>query len=260
MNKKFVIINPEDVNHYICSKTIKNINDMQQKGVVKLYDKQRPLNMLRVQEIIQFQIMQIRDFGKPKLRGTIVFAKSDETNKNWVIIDGQHRLYALKSLVKDNIIESSLNVLIEFVKVNTDRELMNEFKEINMAVPVAINYLTPNDVVNQCANMLLAKYPNAFCSSKAIRPKINIDSFKDELINCETIGHFDTPHSLTIYIESLNLYYKNKGSSELCKIIARENKSERKIVENCFKKCCDGSYLFLGIFKRNAWVTDMNII
>lgn len=175
------------------------------------------------------------------------------------LIDGQHRYHSLLLLFKKGLVKD-LEILIELVIVQFDKDIRNEFININKSVPVPNHYLNPNDIVTGCCQLLMKKFPKAFSSGKPRRPTINIDSFKDCLLDkSQLLAKLEITDSEQLYdaVMNLNNHYSSLGKLELQNKIARNNQNERRIVSNCFDKCRKGDYLFLGLFKDTNWAIDL---
>jgi hypothetical protein len=254
--------------HKVFLSSIKRLLSLHNQGLIKYYDKQRTIDEQRVQELVTFQTRQIRKDGMPKIRGTIVFCQISKplilvnTQSNpspWYIIDGQHRLQSLYQLVRNNAIDD-IEVLIEYIEVSNEDEMFKEFQEINSGIPVPLHYLTPNEILNRTCDVLRVRYPHAFSVTKSKRPVIFIDTFKDTIMRSQIIEHnqINTAEDLVYAIEQLNGKYQREGVVKMCDTIGRQNQKERKIIENCFKKCEEfpTKYLFLGIFKDTNWIID----
>ena len=269
-NNCLKLLYTEKTKHKIFLVNVQKLLHLQKIGSLKFYDKQRIINDRRVQEIISFQNMQIRKYGEPKIRGTIVFCQLspdlitfDPIKKRpWFIIDGQHRLKALFQMVSNKIIDDA-QILIELVEVNNKEEMFKEFQEINFSVPVPLHYLSPNELIDRGTNLLISKYCNAF-SEKGIRPKISIDNFKNTLIDQNIIQthNIKTPEDLVDIIEKINSYYGKIDKEKMCDLVGKNNKKERSTVEHCYCKCKEDptKYLFIGIFKHNDWIIDIDYL
>lgn len=249
-------------NHYYFKLNVKKLSKISQN-----YDKQRSVNNTRVQQIVEFQNQHIREYGAPLIVGTIVLAKLTDNlismderlpiNK-YFVIDGQHRLEALKRLIKDHIIDD-LEIVVECLEVPTPERMFELFQIINRAVPVPQHFLTPNQIINDAVAVLSTQFPKALSDSeKPQRPSINIDRFKNALMSVlEDNKLIRTTDELVKVIKEVNKHYYELGVEKLCDVVAHQNKQQRQIVSNAFLKCEKGNYLFIGCFKDESWIVDI---
>lgn len=241
---------------------------------VKRFELQRELDEDHLQKLIRYQNKQIKIRGKPKIRGNLLIGKVrpplisfDSKNDDCLyILDGQHRYRTFEKLVEDGTIDD-VSITIEFIEVNNQTDLFDEFKEINESKPVPVHNLKRDEIINGATEMLIRDYPDAFARrGNYRRPKISVDEFKNVLINKKVVDKLGikTSNELKEKIKELNKTYENEwGLTKLQDRIARKNVKERKTVENCFKKCVakeknkECKYLFIGLFKNCDWVTDL---
>jgi hypothetical protein len=228
------------------------------------WELQRSLDQNRVNEIGNYFLEEYRKYGHVRLRGTIILCKKIELmgpNNTYYLIDGQHRYYSLAKLVQEKLIPD-IHVRFDILLVRSEEEIREEFNNINKSVPVPVHYLTPCDIINLCCERLKREYPYAFKQGKCNRPSIDIDKFKDTLMNDDykIIENFGIGCSDELYevLIKLNTYYNSLGLEAMQDLIGRKNKRERDFVKNNYHKCVRGEFLCFGLFKTTDWATDIN--
>jgi len=234
------------------------------------FEQQRSLNKERVDEIVCYQIEQIKQKGSPTFVGNILVASvrplivfdGCQLSEKLHIIDGQHRFEAMKCLMKFGLLAPNFVLVVEKLDLLNMDEVYVAFQDVNKCVPVPIHYLSQDQIVNQCTNMLAAKFTKAFSlNSRARRPQICRDEFKDSLIKADAVRNLNCETAKQLYdrIMELNRHFERKGCDYWKNTLARNNVRERKIIENTFKKCQANPdlYMFLGMVKNNGWLTDL---
>jgi hypothetical protein len=135
----------------------------------------------RVLELKIFFRENIVKYGNPMIRGAVTLCFIN-TN-NYHLIDGQHRYIALCELLDERLILPDTEIMFQFIRVTNEKELHEEFKNINRSVPVPIHYLEMDEAIPNAVELIKRRYPK-FLSDKTAckRPSINIDKFKDALV------------------------------------------------------------------------------
>ena len=250
-----------------CYYFISSLRKMMAFKGISLWDGQRSLDKSRVEEIKNCLMVEYRNSGQIKLRGAIILCHPKQDlfgGKNrddlYYIIDGQHRLSSLYSLISGSDVNFDIKIRVDIIMVSDQNQIRNEFVNINKSVPVPEHYLIPSDIINGCCHIITQRFPKSLSNGKCKRPSINIDKFKDALLQNDIINKFEVTTGAELFniIIKLNDYYKNTGIEKMQDYLARRNKAERGIVFRCFKKCEIGDYLFLGLFKDVNWVIDLD--
>ena len=271
------LLSTDDPRHKVYSSSIKRLQHLIERKSLKIYQKQRCLNEERVNKLAAWQTQHILNTGFPKVRGNIVICRVTEPLLHFgqkqtqmaYIIDGQHRYESLCQVVNSTLV-NDIKVLIEWIEVSSNEEMDKEFQEINSGVPVPQHYVNPNEIVNRCVEILSTRYTQAFAKSGTIsssikRPQMSVDTFKDALIKdyAQIVKNYKiaSPEQLVDLLENLNVKYQKKGVDSMCDDIARQNQAQRSIVKKAFAKCevAPPKYMFLGLFKENNWITDLNV-
>lgn len=156
-----------------------------------IWEKQRVFREARASNIAK--AMSSSSFGFP---GVITVF---ETAESRAIIDGQHRVGALRMLRGENLWPEDRRILVEVHSVETDDEVALLFADINKAQPLnlvdmpgAMPDMTRQHL-DQATEILAAKYGTMFSDSMQCRvPHVNIDTLRDDIFQSGII----TQHSL----------------------------------------------------------------
>lgn len=164
------------------------------------------------------------------------------------VLDGQHRIGAIRLLVEQGLMDPETPVLTEVFSINTQKEAAKLFREINQAEPVklvdipedeefdgssscggdadsaactealavenaiASSRVLKKEIIDGAVNQLVAQYPDMFKpSSRCRKPHLNIDNLRDELYQSnilETIG-LTTDEELYQWMEARNTELQN---------------------------------------------------
>lgn len=235
---------------------LSSLRKVLESKLVEEWEGQRSLDKKRVIELTNWLV---RDYNKNKsinLRGSILLCKK-ESEEKYYIVDGQHRFRSLEKFLQ--IHKKDITIRIDVIIVKDNNEIRDEFININKSVPVPFHYLSPNDIINLCCERLRNEFPKSLTSTPSRRPSINIDFFKDTILNEKIIEKHGIQNGDNLYdkLMELNEYYKNLGNEKLQELIGRKNKKLRETVSNGYKKCLGGDYLFLGLFDGTNWVVDI---
>lgn len=231
--------------------------DLNKKGI-RIWDGQRSLDGQRMKELMNYQEEKYKKDGYFCFRGSLLLCRDDASGDIW-LIDGQHRYVAILGLV-DKEIYPAFDVRVDILNVKSTAEILKEFQDINRSIPVPINILNPNEVVNVATRLLEKKFIKAFSKGKTNRPRINIDDFKSALIKENIVENFKiNEHQLFDGICKLHDDYLRTPETILISRLAQNNKSEQGIVKNLLVKCSTGEFLCIGLFKSGNlnWINDL---
>lgn len=234
---------------------------------VILYEGNRYVDFDRVEAYAVYQINCIERKGNPSDPGVLTACRY-KGDQDWRLIDGQHRFLAIEDLVKGEYLDDFDDFLIEIhvIDVKTEDDIREEFENINKSVPVPINVLQPNQIVNDAIAILSEKYSNPFTDSvKARRPQIYRDGFKDYLIEQEVVDKQDieTAEDLVLLIVRTDDKIKSYGVPKLRSMV-EGNSNEYRLIERLYEKCTKENKMFLSIFKarnpdrRELWRTILS--
>lgn len=244
--------------------SLKKLSDFHDTNNVVVWDHQRSLDNTRARTIAQAFDAEYKNSGKINLRGSILLCKKPSDllfpNDIYYIIDGQHRFFALKHLV--NRIPN-FRIRVDILYLNSEAEIEKEFRNINKSVPVPLNILEPNDVVNTCFVELQKIYKKGFKNGKCNRPCINIDDFKDEILKNNIIEEFNikSGSELSKLIRSVNHLFGQYSNEDLFMLYdVKNNQKDKDFILRNIAKCKSGDYLFMGLYKRNVSGMWINFI
>ena len=202
--------------------------------------------------VIEERVEEIQNFilqNKIVLGSITVFCSDQEK----IIIDGQHRFFALKGLYcKEEVIESvkNLEVCVQFI---WGKDKFQLFKTVNSSCPLDIKDATElsTEIANRIALIYKDKYKKFFSSSNSPkRPNVNINIFSSKvrsimkIMKSENIGNIDSANVDKI-CGILDIYNCKLG----------ESIEDMNITSNIKKKAKEGNF-FIGLHKE----IDTNIL
>lgn len=226
---------------------------------IRIWDGQRSLDGSRIRELVNFQKEKYKTNKYFSFRGSLLICRDGASKDLW-LIDGQHRFVAIKALI-DSEEYPSFNIRVDILDVQSTLEIRTEFEDINKSVPVPLNFLEPDEIINIAVGLLEKKFPKAFTQGKTMRPRINANDFKSCLIKENIMGKFKlNEHQLYDAICKFNDDISKIPIEKIVTRIARNNKKEQEIVRNCRSRCTSGDFLYIGLFKNNDWITDFEAI
>ena len=136
-------------------------------------------------------------------------------NTNWYIIDGQHRLLAIKDLIKKNIIIDE-EILIQMKKCNSIKEMKKYFKTLNINSKIEIQY---HGIENEFYNSLICNFKskikslflNAFSRTKNVN-KTNQFLHIDQFLELFKLISFSLVRSDNSILNSLQILINRSAS------------------------------------------------
>lgn len=253
-----------------------NVKNLEKYG--EIYQGQRNLESERVEQIVNFQEEHFSNFGCVHFPGILTACQVGE-NPKIIIIDGQHRFSSMLKLSKSKIYRK-IPVILEIIRVNNDEELHQEFVNINKSIPVPINILNPEQIVSSGVNRLTTMYESGFSSSQhRKRPRINVDSFKDYLIENGIVEEkkIKSGDELIQYLVQTDEEIRELGLNKLLKLLAggnqnqeKGNKKEKELIAKWYKSSLNDysdpksnrkkKYMLIGMFKEDKWGFWLNIL
>lgn len=212
----------------------------------------RKLNQEHVQNIYQHLCSQ----NIPHLMGSIKAIRDSE--KNFQVIDGQHRLEALKLFITKNK-SKSVTVIVEIYDVpSVDSDIVVEFFRIaNNNLNVSIE-----DDVNIVITSLVKKLINDPELSKGIidkndgrinRPRISKKMIYEELKNNLKIEHLKIP--IDDIVEQIKMINRYIGTLDYLQLFGRKDPSQT----NINMRCNAAKYQFFlnmgGKYTPDKWIS-----
>jgi len=223
---------------------------------IRIWEGQRSLDGSRLKELIDFQKEKHKTNGYFSFRGSLLICKDNASGDIW-LIDGQHRFVAMKALI-DTEEYPVFDIRVDILNTSSTLEIRQEFQDVNKSVPVPLNFLEPDEIINITVRLLEKKFPKAFTNSKTTRPRINVNDFKSCLIKENITSNFKlNEHQLYDAICKFNDDIAKTAETTIITKLARNNKTEQQTVRNCRAKCETGDFLYIGLYKGNDWIIDL---
>ena len=223
---------------------------------IPVWDRQRIIQETHVREIVEYQEAFYKENGDYNFVG--VFYICGINDKDYRIIDGQHRLAAMNHLSKKNPDFEGFRINVWASSVKTELDRIQLFQNINLSRPVSLSDLLQDEegnIVNATTEYLYKKYKSFFSDTnlaKPRRPNLKLDTFKNELIQ-QGVVHIlgiRTHKELIRAILDTNEYYSSLDADLFPQGNTNNNK---KLVALIQKK---GGF-FLGMFPDYSWIGKM---
>lgn len=208
----------------------------------------RKIDPAHVDQIYKHQLEYRDKYNCYDPHGTITIGLDGKTPMIF-IIDGQHRFFAFKRFLEEGSI-SIPNIVIEFYKFNNPKELVDRFNTINLAVPVPLSIITPDEIVDGAIEMLEEHCPDSFSDNASCnRPSIHVDTLKDSLIKNSIVKELNITTSSDLFKHLINLdELLGKNEEQVLRLCT--NTDERGRIQRAYVKCRQNNRLFLGVFSR----------
>lgn len=169
---------------------------------------------------------------------------------NFLIIDGQHRIKAIKELM--NTYNFDCNIRIDIFYPENYEIMVKLIKKINYILPIDINKIFENNI-HDIIKFIKEKYTNKDKSIVKLksyqRPYINENKLVDELRKCKYLNLFHNKKKLFKMISSKNNEYKKKNINEL--------KFDNKSVSLQTINIADEFDCYLGLDNNYKWLLDI---
>lgn len=248
-------INPSDAMHPELGQLVRDMGykrvycaSVRQLAAVPIWEMQRILRQDRAAAIAT----EKRKKGFPvKIPGIItLYALPDGTYK---LLDGQHRLAALRLLAESGIVNGDSNyILVEVFHLEKPSEVKELFMEINRAQPVKLVDL-PDEarpdfkmMVNGATETLRQKYEDMFKASTNCKiPHVNIDNLRDDIYQhgvSERHG-IKTAEELVAWLEKANATLGQKSDKDWNRLYKGRNMD---VVERAVAKARKSKF-YLGL-------------
>lgn len=169
-------------------------------------------------------------------------------NNVYYVIDGQHRLKALR----DEYIENNFQIpfFVIFYDVNTWEELEEIFVTRNKNVPIP-NYILDRgdlkrELLRAIENILKSDNYGVIFNSKVVRPHINLTNFMNSLKDSELIESIDSVDKFLQVLNKENQILRNNCNS-------RDWLKHNTVTENMLVKC-RSTEIYVGLSKIQLWI------
>lgn len=222
---------------------------------IPVWERQRIIQDSHVKDIINYQEEYFEKNNKFNFIG--VFYICGINDKEYRIIDGQHRLVAIHNLMK-KYQDEDFTLPVWIINVDSELERIKVFQNINLSRPISLSDLAQDeeaDIINRTAEYIYKKYKGFFSEtslSKPRRPNLKLDHFKNELMERGIIQilNIRTHKELIMMILDVNTYYSNLDESNFPKGNTGNN---QKLLNLIAKK---GGF-YLGMFPDYSWINRM---
>ena len=226
-----MLINTTEIKQITTSELILHFN-------IKIPEIQRLLDKTKVNDIINYQLEYYEKYNN----FNFVAASPINIhfyNKEYYIIDGQHRFIALKELYETY--KHNITFYIQIVTVETIEELKNNNNMINKNTPLPdfSNYtLLDKNISENITNYFQIQYPNIWSSKiRTNRPKIYINNFQEAIAYISNeLKEFTEEEIKNIIIDCNN------------DISKWDQKSFIKITDNMYETAKNNKF-YLGLYK-----------
>jgi len=169
------------------------------------------------------------------------------------IVNGQHRVRVLKSLIKD---DPEIQIEVRLVSVETEQERDEYYAACNKSRPSCFIEADDADeintlkIINGIAKHFRGDHPEYMSTSRRPhRPNINIDVIQEKFTESKFVSRIPgiTLEVVVNKIEELNLFYKNTSNSQFSEWGVKDS---AKLKNMCTKR----GNLYLGMFSKHEWV------
>jgi hypothetical protein len=237
------------------------LNDLIDNNIIHIPNEQRLKDQDKINEIIEYQKIYYKKNGIFNMLGVINIHYCEENKQNY-LVDGQHRYNAINKLYTNGY--TSINILFEYIIVDTMEELKQNYELINKNTPLPefpkeINKNIPENV----ALYFISNYPTIFKNNKRpFRPYINKNDFQ------EALGYLtlklNTAFEKAISIEELKKIIKDKNEKMKRWPIKTFENQIRKIKKwPEYKEKADNEKFYLGMYLKTGeewyydWIKDI---
>jgi len=225
---------------------------------IKSWDYNRSIDKKHVDNLYKGQKNYINENLVPYFAGNFIIGKTK--SKHYHILDGQHRLEAVKLLLADGINHFMLRV--EVIEIDDDEEMVRMFQNINNTKAVSIEDM-PESKMIELINMIYTNYKKIFSTSDEPKPPhINRRTLMQKIKEYKFFDRFEvTPIKIFQMIQKLNLNKKkllDKKYGLRAKYPVDLNSKKRFIKEKAIydKSLAKGDFV-LGIDKTYEWLVEL---
>lgn len=165
------------------------------------------------------------------------------------LVDGQHRLYAIRELAKKAKYKNKIMFALDVVMVENDDEIHDIFCSINNVLQIDVSTIPRRNLTAKIISYLHDKH-KAFgkenTDKRHIRPFLTKTEFVKKINNTFIIHHIKNSDELIALIAKKNAEYAKKPSSFF-----------PQITPNLYKKAMEINF-YLGLFKNFEWIDEIN--
>lgn len=228
-------------------------------GLVQFWSGNRGVNEERVDKIVSEQRELIQTTGSYLFCGAIIlFTRSGfDKSDNLMILDGQHRLSAIKRLVNMKNGPSSVKVeTIVYYGLELDEDVRQMFRICNTNTEIVGEYFLSGEYVKEAiddfVNLITARFIPARIHGKR-RPNIRIDMFKNIIA--------ENPDVIAVMLNHRDELLKKitQFSKRLAKVksMADAKKLAGGNIPESILRGCKKKGLYYGLYKNFEWFVDI---
>lgn len=222
---------------------------------IPIWTKQRILEERHINDIVEYQSRYYK--VKKTFNFIGIFYICGIKNRDYRIIDGQHRLSAINILAK-RYPDAQFNIVLWVIDVENEENRIETFQNINLARSISFTDFLLDDesqIINKTSEHFYNKYRNFFSDTQLLHPKrpnMKLDNFKNELLHEEVVEKLGVGKAdeLINYIEKYNSYL----STQHFDIFPKKNKSNN---EKLFNLATKKGKLYLGMYPNFEWIEKM---
>ena len=203
----------------------------------------------RVQNM-RFHIIEQRKKGREPYFSALTICRLGDV---LYVVDGQHRLKAIKDDYEANKIPVPINLVIYHVADHN--EMAEIFETINKGVPIPNYIKQPNK--SRTRETLLREIETYVSKQKLFgqhhqRPYVNTVGFMNALAQSRLIRHIETVDHFATLLQAAN-----KQFAEKYKIPAvRQSKRPKPITQNMWNKCVAAG-IYIGLDEHMEWIDTL---
>jgi 5-methylcytosine-specific restriction endonuclease McrA len=233
---------------------------------------QRDTNLTRIQAIVEYEEEYYhKNANQFSFLGVILLSYLSDLEttiqeKDWYIVDGQHRFCAMRKLRE--LEYPNFTVWVQWKKSDTMEDMLDLFRRMNnhVEVPEYILKCSINErnIYDDLRKYFTRKYSIYLSDNKKCRsPNLHLDTFIDEIHDSNIIYRkmITQTSQLVHYIETWNQYYLNelreKDNDKFMKIV---QKTKTKHAYSILKKIgALPEYFAFGFIRDNDWLYNDSI-
>ena len=241
-------------------------------------------------KIVTFQrirtLVETNIFKKPHIQGALIKEKVDSmienflkkpanfqyknriivgiVNKEFYILDGQHRVEMICHLCKHNHLYNK-KVIVVYYPLKNEAEAQELFNEINIDSYKNQNYINKTHfsqmIINQFRKILKEHFKHIFSKKKSEKGKIKcLEEFVNELYETGFLSNKSSEEALNLLISINNHYYdvtyrSNYENNSLDKLLYKHE--HKSIIDNkiCFATKCNN---FIDYIKNQCTINTIH--
>ena len=228
-------------------------------GLIKFWDKNRKIDNERVNKIVKEQKKYVKRYGEYYFCGSIILFTDGNslTSENIRILDGQHRLSAIKKLLKDESGPKSVEIeTIVYFNLNTEEKASNVFRIANMNTEVVGDFLlsdrfvqkSVNDIISELFDQIIPK-----SSRGKRRPNVDIEILKDIIAGNKKVVDLASRNTKQLKKEITKFDSKLKHQTTIKKAKKFTNVNFTPFI---YGRCVSKGCLY-GLYKNFEWFTKI---